>query len=177
MERGHGTRKPESYFEGSCPLPILMDQLPAVKQEATKPDVHRRYALCIDGTKFFLSAKERLICEVFVRTNGNVSECARIANKEFRRNHSSSTIRKWIDRRRLITRYMEEMADKKAEIEGFTPDEWKLMGIQALKGKRSMNAIQRQIWADYGKLEVHREGADGNSRQQTNIQINFGEKE
>lgn len=151
---------------------------PPKPEQAGKPDPHRRFALCIDGDKLYLSAKERLICETWVRTNGNIAECARAANKAFNRKHSAETIKRWVNEKQLITRYIEELADKKEELEGFDENEWKLMGIQALKGKRNMTPLQRQLWADWGRLEVYKGEASGGGGggRNVNLQINFGDK-
>lgn len=151
----------------------LMDQLPVAKSEP-KSDPHRRFALMVGDTKFHLSEKERVICETWLRTNGNLSECARIANARFHRTHSPATIRAWVNRRKLISRYLEEEMDKRAEVASYSEEDWKLLGIQVLKGKKRIDRVQAQVWRDLGNVILEKK--DGPSLQ-TNIQINFREAE
>lgn len=148
---------------------------PAPSAPAAKQDPFRRYAIPIDGTHFYLSDRERTVCETFIRTNGNVSECARQVNRRFKRNYGSNTIRRWLDRKRLVLRYLEEQGDKRAQIENFSPDEWRLLGIQVMQGKKAIGPIAAQIWKDWGRMEVHRDSGSGASVQ-NNIQIRFEEK-
>ena len=148
------------------------DNLPVKQEEKKASPYDRKVILLDDGSSFVLSKKEMCICEEFIATNGNLAEVARRVNVKFKRNHSASTISQWLSKRNLILRYLKLKRDNRAEVENFTEEDWKLIGIQAMRGRRKMDPVMQQLWRSWGQFVVNKEVVK-NTINVDKAQINF----
>lgn len=155
------------------PRSTLMNDL--IKQDEPKHDPFERVPVTLkSGQRFVLSKKQEYICQMFIETNGNISEVARRVNVAFKRKHCAASIKTWLKDYDLLAQYMQEQAEKRADLANYKPEDWQLDGIEVIKGKRKFDAVQAQVWQSYGKLVVNKDANPSISGH--NVQINFLQK-
>lgn len=149
--------------------PLSAQSTPPAVQAPSQP----YHDILVGSHRRRLTDKQFRICQLWISSGGNISEVTRVVNKEFHRNHKRQHIKAWIDEDALLTKYLEDELGKKAEVEAFKDTDWRLLGIDVMKGRRTMDAIQVQVWKEWGKQVNGSEGGQGNTM---NLQINFTEK-
>lgn len=124
------------------------------------------------GRTFFLSKKETIVADTFLKTRSYV-ECSRALQREgFKKGWL--TCRRWLEKSH-IKDYLAEKFEESGAMAGMTEGRWTLMMQRHLQGKERLatgDLFAMKLWA-----QVKGFGSDVNGGLTNQIQINFTERQ
>lgn len=136
-------------------------------------ELERHPYIVRDGVRY-LSVREKLLVDVWLRTGGNVVECKRQLDGMGWRGKkiNGKSILQFMTRRPHIVAYVAERLKERALAEGYTEEKWKAEGIEYKNGMRREGKTTFFYWKELGRaLGYYREPE--NPTMQMNQQINF----
>lgn len=130
---------------------------------------------CVKDGVRYLSGREKVLVEVWLRTGGNIGECKRqLEAIKWRQGGkiSSATIVHYMTKRPHIVAYVAERMRERALAEGYDETKWKAEGIMYKDGMIKEGKTTFFYWKELGKaLGYYKEPE--NPAMQMNQQINF----
>lgn len=153
----------------NIPVPINQPQMPVLKANDELKEVRPAY-VWKTGRTIFLSKKETIVADTFLRTR-NYAECARALQKEgFNKNWL--TCKRWLDKSH-VSEYLKEKFEELGVTAGWTEGRWLKVMTDHIQGKERLQG--GDLYAMKLIAQVKGFGSEGTNFN-NNVQINFVEK-
>lgn len=133
---------------------------------APAPGLERflRYPIKAGETTGFMSAREKLVCDILLATGGNIAAASKEAGLRFKRPVSRETIKYWMTRKPLIKAYIQQKMDVSVEYNRMSAEEYAVkiqkMAEGDVKVNRSTVAFWKLLGEARGWLRDARESGD-----------------
>lgn len=125
-----------------------------------------RYPVKAGELTGFLSAREKLVCDVLLATGGNMAAAAKEAEVRFKRPVSRETIKYWMTRKPVIKAYIQQKMDISVDYNRLTQEEYAVKIQRMAEGDVRVNRSTVAFWKLLGEargwLKDARESRDVN---------------
>lgn len=123
------------------------------------------------GTTIFCSARETLVCEVFLKTR-NLQECVRQTVAQYGGKLSVRGIQKWLRLKPHMMSYLNKRMGELADW-NMTPEEYFAKLRRYAEGVEKADKSQQFFWKLLGEAKGWLKAANGGAGNTTNLQINM----
>lgn len=107
----------------------------------------------LDGQTFFLSAREKAVCDVLLATAGNLSAAAREVSVRYKRPVSRETIKMWLSKRIRVRDYVQKRLSEMVEYSSLTKESYFRTIYEMASTDKKVNRSTVQFWKMVGDIK------------------------
>ena len=123
------------------------------------------------GGVFFLSEREKFICDVLLQTGGNMAAAAKACREKFHRPMDAGTVKRWMLRKHQVKDYIHKRVGELVDYQGMTKEVYFQKIYTLAAGDVKVNRSTPLFWKMIGVMKGFL--ADGEAGNNMAVQINF----